>query len=106
MQHLVAAENDLFPLTYHARSRMAQRNISIADLSFILCYGEVFHVAGAVHYYLRRADIPSEALKQADLSRLEGTTVIVSREMDKVITVYRSGKKNRKHIACKKPYFH
>ena len=106
MQHLVAVESNLIGLTYHARERMAQWNISMADLSFILCYAEIFHVAGAIHYYLRRSDMPSEALKQANLSRLEGTTVIVSREMDKVITVYRSGRNNRKHIARKKPYFH
>ncbi|MCZ7670688.1 MAG: DUF4258 domain-containing protein [Chloroflexi bacterium] len=58
--------------TLHVQQRMAQRNISMDDLDFVLLYGEVFHRAGAVHVHLRRCDISERWYQQ--FGRLEGTT--------------------------------
>ena len=68
-----------FVLTLHAQRRMAQRNVSLADVRFVLKHGKRFHRAGAVFVHLRGKDIPKEKRHDKNITRLEGTTVVLSR---------------------------
>lgn len=72
----------------HAEIRMAQRNVSFEDIVFVLDHGRKMHKAGAVFYFLRKCDIPQGW--QREFGRLEGTTVVLSRETATIITVYRN----------------
>jgi hypothetical protein len=74
--------------SHHAEKRMAQRNISFEDIVFVLEHGRKLHKAGAVFFFLRRCDIPGQRWQRC--GRLEGTTVVLSRETATIITVYRN----------------
>lgn len=78
------------PLTEHARVRMAQRNISSQEIEFVVRHGTRRYAAGAVHYHLRKKDIPQELRHVSNVTRLEGTTVIVSLDTGAIITVHRN----------------
>ncbi len=88
-------------LTHHAEWRMAQRNLSLDDILLVLDYGERFYRAGAIFFYLRKCDIPDELLRE--YGRLEGTTVVISREMPRVLTVYRNRQKGLRRVKRKLP---
>lgn len=92
------------PLTHHARLRMAQRNVSPAQLSFILEHGQEAHCAGAILVTLRRKDIPAELQKQNEFACLEGVTVVLSREEPVVMTVWRNRRQGLRHIRDKPRY--
>lgn len=78
-------------LSHHAEWRMAQRNLSLEDILFVLDHGKRFYRAGAVFFYLRKCDIPKE--RRRAFTRLEGTTVVISRDKALVLTVYRNRQK-------------
>jgi Domain of unknown function (DUF4258) len=77
-----------FELSSHAVTRMAQRNLSTEDVEYVLQYGCRVRSGGALHYFLRSDDIPRRDRKQAQ--RLEGTTVLMDRNGQIIITVYRN----------------
>lgn len=74
--------------TNHAEQRMAQRNVSLRDVQYVLEHGQKLHRAGAVFFYLGKCDIPKTQRQRAD--RLEGTVVVLSRDMPLILTVYRN----------------
>lgn len=86
-------------LTDHALWRMAQRNISLEDVLFVLDHGQKLYRAGALFFYLRKCDIPQKARRQ--FGRLEGTTVVLSREAPLVLTVYRNRQSGLRHVKRK-----
>jgi hypothetical protein len=91
-------------LTNHARLRMAQRNVSGADISYIIRYGEEVHRAGAVLVTLRQRDIPKEERPNPILTRLEGVTVVLSRDESIILTVWRNRRQGSKRIRNKAKY--
>ncbi|MCB9422242.1 MAG: DUF4258 domain-containing protein [Ardenticatenaceae bacterium] len=92
-----------FQFTGHAEQRMAQRNLSWEDVQIVLMCGQRFHKAGAIFIYLRSRDIPDELQSDNRFSRLEGTTIVVSRdEPGLILTVYRNRQKGVGHIRRKK----
>ncbi|NKQ34679.1 MAG: DUF4258 domain-containing protein [Chloroflexi bacterium] len=86
-------------LTNHAVWRMAQRNVSEADICFVLEHGHKMYRAGAIFFFLRRCDFPKGTHRQ--YGRLEGTTVVISRETHQILTVYRNRKNGLRHIKQK-----
>src|SRR4051812_31794479 len=64
------------PLTDHADLRLAQRNLSHADLDYCCRYGIELHRRGECHVVLRRCDIPKEDLARPEIARLEGTLIV------------------------------
>ncbi|HEX9028571.1 MAG TPA: DUF4258 domain-containing protein [Anaerolineales bacterium] len=75
----------------HALQRMAQRGISDEEIEYVCRYGQAFHCAGSVQYFLRRKDIPITDQTKANLRKLEGTTVLLDRETGSIVlTVYRN----------------
>ncbi len=91
--------------TYHALSRRAQRNLSDADIDFVLNYGRRVRSAGVLHIFLGRRDFP----RQRDLVRrfghLEGTTLVVNDQEGQpvLVTAYRN-RRALKQIRAKTKY--
>jgi len=91
-------------LTNHARKRMAQRNLTLEQISYIMRYGQQTHCAGAILLTLRRKDIPETLLKDDTIACLEGTTAVFSREEPLLLTVWRNRQNGMRHIKRKPPY--
>ena len=95
-------------LSQHAVLRMAQRNLSLNDLEYVLEHGERVHKTGIAFYVLRNRDIPRDDRKRAEITRLEGTVVLTSLMEDgnsEIITMYRN-KGAFRIIRCKAKYNH
>lgn len=90
-----------FVFTDHARKRMAQRNVSEADILFILQHGHETHCAGTIMVACRHKDIPEERLIQDQFRRLDGVSVVMNRVEPVVITVWRNRKQGSRHIRRK-----
>ncbi len=93
-----------FVTTDHAEQRMAQRNLSLDDVLFVLKYGKCYHRAGAMFFYLRGKDIPQRNQRDKRISKLEGATVILSRDAPAILTVYRNRDRGLRHIKRKAKY--
>lgn len=91
-------------LTTHAQQRMAQRNLSLPDIEFILHYGQHFHRAGVVFFYLRRKDIPTDMLREKSIAQLEGVAVVCSSDSPTVVTVWRNRESGLRSIKRKPSY--
>ena len=93
-------------LTKHAILRMAQRNISLADLEYILEHGQRLHKTGVTIYILRKRDILKSDRKKSEITRLEGTVVLTGFSQGgnlEVITMYRN-KSAFRTLRCKAKY--
>ena len=76
--------------TRHASMRAAQRNIGIFDMDFVLTYGKRTHSAGALFIFLRKRDIPDEFRTDDRVTKLEGTTLVISTDDNSLITLYKN----------------
>lgn len=85
--------------TNHAEQRMAQRNLSFEDVHFVLEHGEKLHRAGAVFFHLGKCNIPKTQRRQ--VGRLEGTIVVLSRDLPLILTVYRNRQGGLGHVKRK-----
>lgn len=106
MRNQIAFRDAVAPInTYtpsqHALLRMSQRNLSLADIKFILQYGQLHYRAGAVIVFLRDKDIPKNKRNSDDYIRLQGATVVLSRDEPQIVTVYRNRERGLKRIRCK-----
>ena len=81
-----------YTLSQHAQYRSAQRNLSNEDILFILTYGEREHRAGVIFCQLHRKNIPTETPGNHRHRQLVGTTVVLCRCDNYVVTLYREGK--------------
>lgn len=72
----------------HAKKRMAQRNLKLNDIEFVIENGQKIHRTGAVFYFFRKKDIPKGMEK--DATHLVGIAVIVLNK--NIITTYRNPK--------------
>jgi hypothetical protein len=93
MQNALELQNVVEPqvavaLSNHAVTRMAQRNLSAEDVEYVIQFGCRVWSGGALHYFLRYNDIPKVDRKR--VQRLEGTTVLMDRSGQYIITVYRN----------------
>ena len=80
-------------LSQHAVLRMAQRNLSLRDLDYVLDHGERIYKTGVTIYVLRKRDISENDRKKSEITRLEGTVVLTGFKKDgtlEVITTYRN----------------
>jgi hypothetical protein len=91
-------------LTIHATKRAAQRNLAKADLEYVMQHGTQYHKAGACFYFLGGKDIPPEDRKNAEIARLEGTTVVLDPGQNTIVTVYRNRSTGLKGIRHKQDY--
>lgn len=76
--------------TQHAELRTAQWNLQPAEIEYVICHGQRFHQAGVLIHYLRQRDIPGQDRQYSRWARLAGTAVILSKDGQHVITVWRN----------------
>lgn len=83
---------EAFLLSHHARQRSAQRNLSDEDIAFVIKNGERLHRTGVIFCQLRQKDVPDATPGNHRYWQLIGTTVVLCRCGDYVVTLYREGK--------------
>jgi len=91
----------MIDFSHHARVRAAQRNLSGKEIDYVRAYGQKFHKAGALIYFLRKRDIPDWDRSDPDWMRLAGTAVIMAKDGRTVITVWRNNRSGLKQIKYK-----
>lgn len=77
-------------LSQHALIRASQRNISNEDMQIVLTYGQRLHNGGAILYFLGQRDIPEELKSDDRIMKLEGTTLVISKDGTCLITLYKN----------------
>jgi len=85
---------------------MAQRNVSLDDLKYVLEHGERIKTTGITVYILRKRDIPNGDRNRSEITRLEGTVVLTGFTHDghlEIITTYRN-KSAFKALRCQVKY--
>jgi hypothetical protein len=76
-------------LSIHAQQRLAQRNLDQDAIDYVLQHGRVIRRTGILFYVLAARDIPRHDRRNSSVSRLIGTTILVSHD-GTIITVYRN----------------
>jgi hypothetical protein len=66
-----------------------------------MCYGQRFHRAGALIYYLRRRDVPEWDRADDRWMKLVGTAVVLTKDGRTVLTTWRNRRNGLKHIKRK-----
>src|SRR4051794_25396571 len=79
-------------LSWHARQRGAQSNLSEQDLEIVRRYGVLEHRAGARFYVMLRREVERFGDVEPRLRKLHDVVVVVARDDNTVITVYRNAK--------------
>lgn len=74
----------------HSLVRMAQRNLSDEDVAYVLKHGKRWFGLGAMFHFLRRKDIPREDRSKAEITRLEGTALVINYDDEELVTVWRN----------------
>jgi hypothetical protein len=72
---------------------MAQRNVSLDDLEYVLEHGKRINTTGITVYILRKRDIPHDDRNKSEITRLEGTVILTGSTQDgnlEIITAYRN----------------
>ena len=91
----------MFEFNLHSSQRAAQRNVGEQDIDYVVRYGQRFHRAGAVFYFLRQCDIPANDQALDTVARLAGTAVVLSKDESTLITIWRNRRSGLKHIRQK-----
>ncbi len=86
------ARGQAMDYSQHALRRCAQRNLALDDIHYIMLYGEFFHKAGSVIYFLRDCDVPILDRANSRRMRLVGSAVICSPDGEKMLTAWRNRK--------------
>lgn len=76
----------VWPLTEHARQRLAQRNLTAEDIALVTHFGRMTHCNAATFYFLGRRDIPRGWERR--LAPLVGATLVVGNGC--LLTAYRN----------------
>lgn len=76
-------------LSDHARQRSAQRNLSPEDIQFVVRHGERVHRTGVIFCQLREKDVPDKTPGNHRWWQLVGTTVVLCKCGQFVVTLYR-----------------
>lgn len=83
-------------LSDHANLRSAQRNVSYAEIVFIVEHGKRLRNTGVVFVQLRMKDVPDTLPPNHPYRRLVGSTVVLCGCGQLVITLYREDDAFRK----------
>lgn len=97
------ADTPFNSISNHAQQRLAQRNISMRDIEFALKYGKKLYRSGVFFVFLGRHDIPFECQNDDRFSKLEGITLLISKDSGCLITAYKN-KHALKQIKRKQKY--
>ncbi len=75
----------------HATQRLNQRNLKQSDVDYVCRHGSHSIMAGAIFFFLGRRNVPESDRRNAKITRLIGTTVLLdSHDATTVLTAYRN----------------
>jgi hypothetical protein len=64
-------------VSQHADRRLAQRNLTHQDVSYVFAHGRVHHAGKALFIHLGLRDIPADDRRHNQYRRLEGTVLVL-----------------------------
>ena len=79
-------------ISRHASLRAGQRNVSARDVTLVMDLGDKIHNGDAIFYFLGKRNIPNEYKSYDSISKLEGTTLVISKDGTCLITLYKNKK--------------
>jgi hypothetical protein len=92
-------------LTDHAALRLAQRNLRVADIEYVLNHGRRIRNGSAIFIHLGLRDIPVEDQRESRLRRLEGTILVLDPDSGEFLTTaYRNRMHGIRDIKRKQKY--
>lgn len=97
-------EQELPSLSLHAQQRLAQRNLDQRAIDYVLKHGRLIRRTGVQFYVLGARDIPLQDGRRSSITRLIGTTILVSRD-GTIITVYRNRRTPLRAIVRKQKHW-
>lgn len=89
-------------LAAHARLRLAQRNLSPAQVDYVLEHGVEVQRTGVTFYILRERDVPPAHRRCDTYAKLAGTVVLVAPH-GTLVTAYRHQNAHH-HVSKKRKY--
>lgn len=93
-------------ISTHARQRLAQRNLSLADVDYVCAHGKRIRNGHAIFVCLTRRDIPDEHLQHARAIQLEGTVLVFDHLTGtSLVTAYRNRQRGIKDVKRKRKNF-
>ncbi|MCA9876383.1 MAG: DUF4258 domain-containing protein [Thermomicrobiales bacterium] len=86
----------------HAVRRLAQRNLSEADVQYVYSHGRIHHTGKATFVYLGLRDIPEADRRNDRVRRLEGTVLVLDSSTGcRLTTAYRNRQRGSRDIRRK-----
>jgi hypothetical protein len=86
----------------HASRRLAQRNLTTADVHYVYAHGRLHHNGKATFIHLGLRDIPEEDRRVDRLRRLEGTVLVLDPATGcHLTTAYRNRQRGSRDIRRK-----
>lgn len=73
-------------ITTHARRRMAQRNLSLSDVTLVLRWGRRMYRTGVKFFFLGKRDVPRG--REREFEHLVGATIVAAQNC--VVIAYRN----------------
>jgi hypothetical protein len=90
--------------TQHSLIRSAQRGLTDEEIEYVFQFGSRYHRGGALIYFLRHKDMPLPDHRSDWAMHLEGTALILDKEGNILLTVWRNRGRGLKIIRKKSPY--
>lgn len=87
----------MFQMSQHSKERAAQRRLTPEELEYVRQFGKRFFCEGARVYFLREKDLP-RADRRRRWKNLVGTAVVMTLDLQVVITTWRNRKSGLKFI--------
>jgi hypothetical protein len=87
----------MFQMSNHSKLRAAQRRLTPDELEYVRQFGKRYFCEGARVYYLREKDLPPGD-RRRQWKNLVGTAVVMTLDMQVVITTWRNRKSGLKFI--------
>ena len=87
----------MFQMSHHSKERAAQRRLTPEELEYVRQFGKRYFCEGARVFYLREKDLPPGDRRRR-WGNLVGTAVVMSLDMQVVITTWRNRKAGLKFI--------
>lgn len=99
---MMARKPSVASVSAHASRRLAQRNLSTADVLYVYTHGRLHHNGKATFIHLGLRDIPSEDLRDDRRRRLEGTVLVLDPTTGcHLTTAYRNRQRGSRDIRRK-----
>jgi hypothetical protein len=92
----------LTTVSAHASRRLAQRNLTTADVQYVYAHGRIHHTGKATFIHLGLRDIPEEDRRDDRFRRLEGTVLVLDPDTGcHLTTAYRNRQRGSRDIRRK-----